>query len=79
MTVKRLAELTEDIEAIDLHERVYHLKLNPDRAEVIDVAGRIYLDIFKRTNITEIMTPYHGLKDGIIQDLWERYFLKQKD
>ncbi len=79
LSVKRLAELTEDIEAIDLHERVYHLKLNPDRAEVIDVAGRIYLDIFKRTTITEIMTPYHGLKDGIIQDLWERYFLKQKD
>lgn len=78
LKIKRLEELTEDIEAIDLHERVYHLKLNPDRAEVIDVAGRIYLDIFKRTNITDIMTPYHGLKDGIIQDLWERYYAKQK-
>lgn len=78
LKIKRLEELTEDIEAIDLHERVYHLKLNPDRAEVIDVAGRIYLDIFKRTNITDIMTPYHGLKDGIIQDLWERYYDKQK-
>lgn len=78
LKIKRLEELTEDIEAIDLHERVYHLKLNPDRAEVIDVAGRIYLDIFKRTNISDIMTPYHGLKDGIIQDLWERYYEKQK-
>lgn len=79
LKIKKLEELTEDIEAIDLHERIYHLKLNPDRAEVIDVAGRIYLDIFKRTNITDIMTPYHGLKDGIIQDLWERYFVNQKD
>ena len=78
LKIKRLEELTEDIEAIDLHERVYHLKLNPDRAEVIDVAGRIYLDIFKRTNISDIMTPYHGLKDGIIQDLWERYYANQK-
>jgi exopolyphosphatase/guanosine-5'-triphosphate,3'-diphosphate pyrophosphatase len=79
LKLKKLEELTEDIEAIDLHERVYHLKLNPDRAEVIDLAGRIYLDIFKRTSITEIMTPYHGLKDGIIQDLWERYYENQKD
>ena len=79
MKLQKLVELTEDIEAIDLHERVYHLKLNPDRAEVIDVAGRIYMDIFKRTNITDILTPYHGLKDGIIQDLWERFYTKQKD
>ncbi len=79
LKLKKLEELTEDIEAIDLHERVYHLKLNPDRAEVIDVAGRIYMDIFRRTNISDIMTPYHGLKDGIIQDLWERYFEKQRD
>lgn len=79
LKLKKLEQLTEDIESIDLHERIYHLKLNPDRAEVIDVAGRIYLDIFKRTSISEIMTPYHGLKDGIIQDLWERYYSKQKD
>lgn len=79
LKLKKLEQLTEDIESIDLHERIYHLKLNPDRAEVIDVAGRIYLDIFKRTTITDIMTPYHGLKDGIIQDLWERYYSKQKD
>lgn len=78
LKLSRLEELTEDIESIDLHERIYHLKLNPDRAEVIDVAGRIYLDIFKRTSITEVMTPYHGLKDGIIQDLWERYFQNQR-
>ena len=79
LQLKKLENLTEEIEAIDLHERIYHLKLNPDRAEVIDVAGRIYIDIFRRTNIAEIMTPYHGLKDGIIQDLWERYCEKQKD
>ena len=79
LKLKKLEQLTEDIESIDLHERIYHLKLNPDRAEVIDVAGRIYLDIFKRTSISEIMTPYHGLKDGIVQDLWERYYAKQKD
>jgi exopolyphosphatase/guanosine-5'-triphosphate,3'-diphosphate pyrophosphatase len=79
LKIKKLQELTEDIESLDLHERIYHLKLNPDRAEVIDVAGRIYLDIFQRTNISEIMTPYHGLKDGIIQDLWERYYENQKD
>lgn len=79
LKLDKLENMTESIEALDLHDRIYHLKLNPDRAEVIDVAGRIYIDIFKRTNISEIMAPYHGLKDGIIQDLWERYYKNQKD
>ncbi len=79
LSVKKLEQLTEDIEQMDQNERVYHLKLNPDRAEVIDIAGRIYLDIFKKTTIEEILTPHQSLKDGIIQDMWERYFTKQKD
>ncbi|MCC6818312.1 MAG: phosphatase [Bacteroidia bacterium] len=79
LKLEKLVTLTESIESLDLHDRIYHLKLNPDRAEVIDLAGRIYIDIFNRTNISEVMTPYHGLKDGIIQDLWERYYTKQKD
>ncbi len=79
LKLKKLVELTEDIEKMNQNERIYHLKLNPDRAEVIDIAGKIYIDIFKNTNVNEIMTPYHGLKDGIIQDLWERYFKNQKD
>lgn len=79
LKLSKLAQLTEDIEKLSHNDRVYHLKLNPDRAEVIDLAGRIYLDIFTRTSIVDILTPYHGLKDGIIQDLWERYYTKQKD
>ena len=79
LKLKKLVELTEDIEKMNQNDRIYHLKLNPDRAEVIDIAGKIYIDIFKSTNVSEIMTPYHGLKDGIIQDLWERYFKNQKD
>jgi len=78
LLMSKLAELNEDIEKLSQTERIYHLKLNPDRAEVIDIAGRIYLDIFNRTSVSEILTPYHGLKDGIIQDLWEKYYTNQK-
>jgi exopolyphosphatase / guanosine-5'-triphosphate,3'-diphosphate pyrophosphatase len=77
--LKKLELLTNEIEKLSHNDRVYQLKLNPDRAEVIDIAGRIYLDILKRTSITQILTPYQGLKDGIIQDLWERYYTNQKD
>ena len=79
LRVDKLQQLNEDIEKMSHNDRVYHLKLNPDRAEVIDYAGRIYLDIFNKTAVKEILTPYQGLKDGIIQDLWERYYTKQKD
>jgi len=52
------------------HERVYDLKLNPDRAEVIDYAGLIYTDLMKRCHIQDISAPNLGLKDGIIRSLW---------
>ncbi len=71
-----LLELTNTLSNLSQNDKIYKLKLNPDRAEVIDIAGKIYIDILKNTKITEILTPYHGLKDGIIQDMWEKYFIK---
>jgi exopolyphosphatase / guanosine-5'-triphosphate,3'-diphosphate pyrophosphatase len=39
----KLENLTNEIEKLNHNDRVYQLKLNPDRAEVIDIAGRIYI------------------------------------
>jgi exopolyphosphatase/guanosine-5'-triphosphate,3'-diphosphate pyrophosphatase len=62
------------IKSMTKHERVYELKLNPDRAEVIEYAGDIVWNILKNCNIQEIMAPNMGLKDGIIRDLWNNYY-----
>jgi exopolyphosphatase/guanosine-5'-triphosphate,3'-diphosphate pyrophosphatase len=57
-----------------LHDRIYELKLNPDRAEVITYAGNIYIEIMQKCNLHEIIAPNLGLKDGIIKSLWEKHF-----
>ena len=62
------------IKSMTKHERVYELKLNPDRADVIEYAGDVVWDILKNCNIQEIMAPNVGLRDGIIRDLWNNYY-----
>lgn len=62
------------IESLSQHDRVYELKLNPDRAEVISFAGNIFIDILETADIHEVFAPKVGLKDGIIKELWMDYF-----
>jgi exopolyphosphatase/guanosine-5'-triphosphate,3'-diphosphate pyrophosphatase len=62
-TVRNLQELSHQ-------ERVYDLKMNPDRAEVVDHAGLIYAEIMSLSGVSDILAPNIGLKDGIIRELW---------
>ncbi len=58
--------------AID--ERVTQLKLNPDRADIIELSADIYLRILNWANIVKIKSPENsGLKDGIINELFNTY------
>lgn len=61
------------IESLSHHDRVYELKLNPDRAEVIAHAGNIFIEIMEIAGIHDIYAPNIGLKDGIIKDLWKNH------
>lgn len=64
------------LHSVSQHDRVYELKLNPDRAEVIEFAGDLFIRIMERLNLHELMAPNVGLKDGIIRDLWKQNFKK---
>jgi exopolyphosphatase/guanosine-5'-triphosphate,3'-diphosphate pyrophosphatase len=77
LNLRHLEGTTEWISGLSHEERVYELKLNPDRAEVIDHAGRIFLQILKTCDIHEIYAPDKGLKDGIIRHLWTKHLLSQ--
>jgi exopolyphosphatase/guanosine-5'-triphosphate,3'-diphosphate pyrophosphatase len=74
LNFRHLEATTRYIESLDLHDRIYELKLNPDRAEVITYAGNIYIEIMQKCNLHEIIAPNLGLKDGIIKSLWEKHF-----
>lgn len=74
LNIRHLVATNVYLESLDLHDRVYELKLNPDRAEVISFAGNIFIDIMKICNIHEVQAPNIGLKDGIIRSLWKKHF-----
>ena len=51
-------------------ERVTELGLNPDRADVIIPATKIYLNAMKWSGSNKVMVPTIGLSDGIIKTLY---------
>jgi exopolyphosphatase/guanosine-5'-triphosphate,3'-diphosphate pyrophosphatase len=61
------------IAGYSLEERINHLQLNPDRADVIVPATDIYLSAMKWAKASQIIVPDVGLKDGIIQMLYEKH------
>ncbi|MBL4724830.1 MAG: rod shape-determining protein [Lutibacter sp.] len=52
------------------NERITELGLNPDRADVIIPATKIYLSAMKWSKATKIYVPKIGLADGIIKSLY---------
>ncbi len=52
------------------HERISELGLNPDRADVIIPAAKIYVSAMKWSSAKKIYVPKIGLADGIIKSLY---------
>jgi exopolyphosphatase/guanosine-5'-triphosphate,3'-diphosphate pyrophosphatase len=77
MEYENLKKIVDNIKNLGQEDRIYKLKLNPDRAEVIDYAGELALHILRMTNVKQMYAPNKGLKDGIIQNLWQTHFNKQ--
>mgnify|MGYP000915865499 FL=1 len=51
-------------------ERIKNLDLNPDRADVIIPATKIYLNAMKWSGASKIYVPKIGLADGIVKNLY---------
>ena len=50
-------------------DRLTKLKLNPDRADVIVPAGKIFHFILKTLGVKEIYVPKIGLADGMVNEI----------
>lgn len=77
MNLHHLKSTNSYVASLSHHDRVYELKMNPDRAEVISHAGDIFIRIMEQCNIHDIFAPNLGLKDGIVRQLWEKRFVQQ--
>lgn len=69
----KLKELYDELKIHTVEERMELWQLNPDRADVIVPAAKIFLSIMKVAQISEIIVPQIGLADGIIHQLHEEY------
>jgi exopolyphosphatase/guanosine-5'-triphosphate,3'-diphosphate pyrophosphatase len=65
-----LASYYEKLQSYTYEERIYHLALNRDRADVIIPACRIYLRAMKWSEAKNIHVPKIGLTDGIIKSIY---------
>jgi exopolyphosphatase / guanosine-5'-triphosphate,3'-diphosphate pyrophosphatase len=51
-------------------EKINKLKMNPDRADVLDHASEIYLSVMEWADAKTMFVPDLGLKDGIILEVY---------
>ncbi|WP_439489429.1 Ppx/GppA phosphatase family protein [Algoriphagus sp.] len=74
---QKIDEVLAYLQTLSFDERVHKLNLNHDRADVIIPAGKIYQRAMKVANSHQMIVPDLGLKDGIIQVLYERHIAKK--
>lgn len=71
LSLETLKKLYQSIHNTPIIDRINKLKLNPDRADVIDHAATVYISIMEWAGIQQIFAPNGGLKDGVIMQLWD--------
>lgn len=60
----------QKLNAMTYDERIAEMGLNPDRADVIIPATRIYLNAMKWSGARQIYVPKIGLSDGIVKAMY---------
>ncbi len=77
MSLKRMRETCQMIEAHSIEDRIYKLQMNPDRADVIVPASNIYMKVMEWAQAKYILVPEVGLKDGMLLHLYEKHINKK--
>lgn len=73
MALSRVISVRDFVASHSLEERINKLQLNADRADVLIPAADIYVSAMKWAKATQILVPSVGLKDGIMQMLYEKH------
>lgn len=67
----KLSQLFKLLEELNYEERILKFDLNPDRADVIVPAARIYLKALEWSGGQKIYVPRFGLSDGMIKYMYK--------
>lgn len=71
LSINYLSSYYERLKTLSYEERITELDMNPDRADVVVPATRIYLSAMKWSRAKNIFVPKIGLSDGIIRLLYQ--------
>ena len=73
LAISKLRDFYDELKIHTVDERMEIWQLNPDRADVIVPAAKIYLGVMKAADIGEIIVPQIGLADGIVHQLHDQF------
>jgi len=73
LSFRTLRKTCEFLIEHSLEEKIQVLKLIPNRADVIEPAGKIFLLLMDWAAIKKLYVPQLGLADGMIRLLYERH------
>ena len=71
LSVIKLNQIFCELESLSYEERIVRFELNPDRADVIIPAARIYLKALEWSGGQKIYVPNFGLSDGMIKYMYK--------
>jgi exopolyphosphatase/guanosine-5'-triphosphate,3'-diphosphate pyrophosphatase len=67
-----LQQIMEIVQSKSVRERIEHLNLRPDRADVIVPATALLLGILQEAGTSTLKIPHVGLREGILVDMFEK-------
>lgn len=76
---KVIKDLYKHIKSHTYEERIKELGMNPDRADVIIPAAKLFLKIMKWADTREAIIPKIGIADGIVRQLYADYRKEQEN
>ncbi|MFN8428673.1 MAG: phosphatase [Spirosomataceae bacterium] len=69
--LQQLEDALTNVSSFTVDERINKLKMNPDRADVIEHASEIYFSAMKWAKSDQMFVPDLGLKDGILLEVYQ--------
>lgn len=77
--VESLNTLVKKLQSSSYEARIREMGLRPDRADVIVPAAIILQWIAKQAEISEILAPGVGVRDGLLIDVWAELYAGEKE
>lgn len=75
---RQLREIYSTLKGMSVDDRMRNYDLNPDRADVVVPAARVFVNAMKWTDATYVYVPKIGVSDGLIRQQFASYQKKQK-